>query len=291
MVPDVTVNPTISFLTDYGYADEFVGVVKSVLRRLAPEALVLDLTHDIPPHDIRAGALALRRAVSWLAPGVVLAVVDPGVGTVRRALAVEPAQGDSLVFVAPDNGLLLPALTLLGGVARAVALPAARYPVFSDPVVGGGPAAGPTFDGRDLFAPAAAALARGADLADLGEEVDPAGLVPGPESVPRPLPGGVACDVLWVDRFGNAQLGVSPSELDRLGTEVEVHLADRLPARARRARAFADLAPGELGLVVDSSGLPALVLDQAPAASRLGIAPGTEVVLRRPGEPGARPKW
>ncbi len=279
-------NPTISFLTDYGLADEFVGVVKSVLRRLAPEALVVDLTHDIPPHDIRAGSLALRRAVSWLAPGVVLGVVDPGVGTARRALAVEPARGDSLRFVAPDNGLLMPALAVLGGAARAVRLPPARYPVFSDPAVGGGPAAGPTFDGRDVFAPAAAALARGANLDDLGEEVDPASLVPGPQSAPRPLPDGVACDVLWVDRFGNAQLDVPPSELDRLGAAVEVHLAGRPAARARRARAFADLAPGELGLVVDSSGLPALVLDRAPAASRLGISPGTEVVLRRPVGPG-----
>ena len=113
--------PTISFLSDYGTADEFVGVVKSVIRQLAPDALVIDVTHEVPRHDVRAGGLTLARAAQYLAPGVVLAVVDPGVGTDRRAIAVEVGDGES-VLVGPDNGLLAPAVAMVGGATRASSL-------------------------------------------------------------------------------------------------------------------------------------------------------------------------
>ncbi|HZD64812.1 MAG TPA: SAM-dependent chlorinase/fluorinase [Acidimicrobiales bacterium] len=281
---------TISFLSDYGQADEFVGVVRSVLRRLAPGAVLVDLTHELPPHDVLAGALALRRSAPWLAPGVALAVVDPGVGTSRRAIVVEPADlgsraagPDGLVFVGPDNGLLLPAVEALGGAARAVALPPASYPVVPR-VVGAPGEAGPTFDGRDVFAPAAAALARGADPLDLGTEIDPATLVPGPQVVSRTVPGGVAAPVVWVDRFGNAQLALAPDDGGPVGSVVGLELAGGTRASARRVRAFADLDPGEVGLVVDSSGLLALVCDRRSAARHLGVAQGDEVVLRPPGD-------
>jgi len=143
---------TISFLSDYGTDDEFVGVVRSVLRQLASEAVVIDITHGVAPHDVRGAALTLQRVAPFLAPGVVLAVVDPGVGTGRRAVALEVGPDPRWALVGPDNGLLVPAFEALGGPGRAVSLVARRCR----------PAAGATFDGRDLFAPAAAQLAAGA---------------------------------------------------------------------------------------------------------------------------------
>jgi S-adenosylmethionine hydrolase len=112
---------TITFLSDYGLVDEFVGVVKSVIRSIAPDAVVIDLTHEIEPHDVRGGGLTLARSAQYLAPGVVLAVVDPGVGSDRRAVAIEVGDGQS-VLLGPDNGLLASAVAMVGGADRAVAL-------------------------------------------------------------------------------------------------------------------------------------------------------------------------
>src|SRR5438270_9061425 len=139
---------TVSFLSDYGSVDEFVGVCKAVIRNIAPHAAVIDLTHEIAPHDLRAGGLALARCSQYLPSGVVLAVVDPGVGTDRRAVAVEVAGGEG-VFVGPDNGLLASAVAMTGGATRAVSLTNPDYQL---------DAPGPTFAGRDVFAPAAAHL-------------------------------------------------------------------------------------------------------------------------------------
>src|SRR5207237_4504276 len=154
---------TISFLSDYGLADDYVGVVKAVVRGIAPHVTVIDITHEIPPHDVRAGALTLARSAQYLPRGVVLAVVDPGVGTDRRAIAVEVSEGQG-VLVGPDNGLLAPAVAMTGGAGRVVSLTNADYQL---------PAPGPTFAGRDVFAPAAAHLCAGVDLAELGDPVDP----------------------------------------------------------------------------------------------------------------------
>ena len=160
---------TISFLSDYGIDDEFVGVVHSVVRSIAPHAHVVDITHGIAAHDVRAGGLALARSAGYLCPGVVLAVVDPGVGTDRRAVAVEVGDGES-VLVGPDNGLLAPAVAMVGGAGRAVSLTDTAWHL---------QAPGSTFDGRDVFAPVAAHLATGVDLAELGDLIEPAGLSPG----------------------------------------------------------------------------------------------------------------
>src|SRR5690606_1353268 len=160
---------TISFLSDYGTSDEFVGVVKSVIRAIEPGATVIDITHDVPPHDVKAGSLALVRAVQYLCPGVVLAVVDPGVGTDRRAVAIEVGDGQSYL-VGPDNGLLAAAVGMVGGATAAVELTNPEYQL---------PAPGPTFAGRDVFAPAAAHLCNGVPLDALGRRLDPAELVPG----------------------------------------------------------------------------------------------------------------
>jgi S-adenosylmethionine hydrolase len=258
---------TVSFLTDYGLDDEFVGVVKAVLRDLAPHAAVIDLTHGIRPFDVRGGALALVRAVPYVPEGIILAVVDPGVGTSRRAVAIEVAGGAGVV-VGPDNGLLAPAVAVAGGAERAVELTNPDYQLA---------APGATFAGRDVFAPAAAHLCNGVDLEALGPLVDPAILMPGMIPLPRTEADGIHAEVLWVDRFGNCQLNVGPEELSGAGDEAsEAGEADdagvwavTIGAERRIARtagSFAELPTGAVGLVLDSHGLYALALDQHPVA-------------------------
>jgi S-adenosylmethionine hydrolase len=264
---------TISFLSDYGHDDEFVGVVKSVIREIAPHATVIDLTHSIPPFDIRAGSLALARSVQYVARGIVLAVVDPGVGTERRAVAVEVAGGDG-IFVGPDNGLLASAVAMAGGAERAVALTNPVYQL---------PAPGPTFAGRDVFGPAAAHLAAGVELSDLGEEVDIHTLLPGVLPIPRREDERLVAEVLWVDRFGNAQLNVDPDEIEDLGDTVLVRFHENVRT-ARRASTYGDIGRGQLGLVVDSYGLVSICLDRQSAAAELGIGAGDEVQLEHAGD-------
>lgn len=263
---------TVSFVSDYGYADEFVGVVKSVVRTVAPHATVIDITHDIPPHDVRAGSLALVRSVQYLAPGVVLAVVDPGVGTERRGVAVEVGDGEG-VLVGPDNGLLASAVAMVGGATRAVSLTNTELHL---------PAPGPTFAGRDIFGPVAGHLCNGVDLSELGELVDPITLRPGVLPIPREEGGVLHAEVLWVDRFGNVQLNVSPDEIEALGDRVALRWGADQVRTARRARTYGDLKPGEVGLVVDSYGLVSIALDRLSAAQQLKIRPGDAVSLAEP---------
>lgn len=266
---------TISFLSDYGADDEFVGVVHSVIRAIAPEVAVVDITHGIPPHDIRSGSLALARSVQYLNPGVVLAVVDPGVGTDRRAVAVEVGGGQS-VLVGPDNGLLASAVSLCEGATRVVELTSEDYRL---------PAPGATFDGRDVFAPAAAHLCNGVDLAEFGPLVDPMTLRPGLVPVTRVEDGVLVAEVLWIDRFGNIQLNVDPAEVEHFGPAVRVRAGEELRT-ARRVGAYAEIGSGELGLLVDSYGLLSLAVDSMSAAELLQIAPGDAVRLDEP-PPGA----
>ncbi len=264
---------TVSFLSDFGTDDEFVGVVKAVVRDLAPHVTVIDLTHAIAPYDVRAGGLALVRCVQYVPAGVVMAIVDPGVGTERRAVAIE-VQGGEGVFIGPDNGLLASAVAMAGGAERAVALTNPEYQLA---------APGATFAGRDVFAPAAAHLCNGVDMAVLGEVVDPAALLPGLVPIARTEDDVVVAEVLWVDRFGNAQLNVGPDDIEALGDPIVVRTRDPLgreSARtAARAEAFSGLGAGQLGAVVDSYGLIALCLDRASAAGDLGLAAGDIVRL------------
>src|SRR5258705_3749074 len=208
---------TVSFLSDYGLADEFVGVVKGVIRTIAPHVTVIDLTHEIPPHDVQAGAPTLLRSVQYVPPGIVLAVVEPGVGTARRAVAVEVGKGSG-VLIGPDNGLLAPAVAMSGGAARAVELTEPAYQL---------PSPGATFAGRDVFAPAAAHLCAGVELADLGPEIDPITLLPGTLPLTRVEGDAVVGQVLWVDRYGNAQLNVDPEEIAGMGDVVTLRFSDK----------------------------------------------------------------
>ena len=266
---------TVSFLSDYGLEDEFVGVVKAVIRSIAPHVTVLDITHQIPPHDVRAGSLALARSIQYLPSGVVLAVVDPGVGSDRRALAVEVGREDGEgeaegVLVGPDNGLLASAVALAGGAMRAVSLTNADSHL---------DAPGPTFAGRDIFAPAAAHLCLGVDLAELGEPVDPYSLLPGILPLTRVEEGAVVGEVLWVDRFGNVQLNVDPQEVEHMGDRLLLRVGDRPPRAARRAHSYAELKAGQVGLLVDSYGMLAIALNRRPAAEELRLGPGDGVTI------------
>ncbi|HEX2193198.1 MAG TPA: SAM-dependent chlorinase/fluorinase [Acidimicrobiales bacterium] len=269
---------TVSFLSDYGLVDEFVGVVKAVIRAFVPDATVLDLTHQVAPHDVRGGSLVLARSIQYLPAGVVLAVVDPGVGTDRRAVAVEVGDDDPdgpgrSVLVGPDNGLLAPAVALAGGARRAVSLTNTDYHL---------PTPGPTFAGRDVFGPAAAHLCTGVDLAELGETVDPYSLVPGIVPLSRAEDGAIEAEVLWVDRFGNAQLNLDPDDVAAMGSPVVLRLGERSRS-AVRADTYADLGPGQVGLVVDSYGLLAVSLNRRSAAEELHLAPG-DLVRVEPAE-------
>ena len=272
---------TISFLSDYGTTDEFVGVVKAVLRDLAPHAGVVDLTHHIPPFDVRAGALTLARCIAYVPRGVVLAIVDPGVATSRRAVAIEVAAGDG-VLVGPDNGLLAPAVAMAGGAERVVELTAPEYQL---------EAPGATFAGRDVFAPAAAHLCNGVDLFELGPPIDPDLLLPGTIPLPRDLGDELICEVLWVDHFGNAQLNVGPDDLPAgWGSLIQIRIASPVDSAgstvraAVRAAGFAELGAGAVGLVLDSYGMLAIAMDQRSAAEELQVAPGDQVVLTDLGE-------
>ncbi len=287
--------PHVFFLSDYGTQDEFAGVVHAVIAAEAPEARVIDLTHQIPPFDVRAGAHALVRAVPHLPAGIVLAVVDPGVGTARQSvcLRVDGSAGGPTLFVGPDNGLLVEAAELAGGGAIAQAVVLRRAP-WSE-------ARGDTFDGRDLFAPTVAKLCRGADLTSLGVPVEPETLVhlfggvveQGKDHDGRPC---LRSEVTWVDRFGNVQLAATLADAHAAGIPLRggaVHIT-ALGAREnaglpsalvpeglalRCVDTFADLAHGEVGLLVDANGHLAVVAGEASAARWLNVSTGELLVL------------
>jgi hypothetical protein len=262
--------PVVTFVSDYGLVDEFVGVCHAVIAWICPEVRIIDLTHGIPRHDIRSGALILAAALPYTPPGVHLAVVDPEVGGRRRAVALELADGRLLV--GPDNGLLWPAASGAGGVVSAVEI--SHSPWRLDPVSA-------TFHGRDIFAPVAARLASGEPIASAGEPVDPA------ELIALELPGarregdGLRTGVTYVDRFGNLQLGAGHDDIEAIGLQLGHEVVLRLPGEAehvaRYVRAFAEARGGELIVYEDASGRLAIAVDHGSAGERLGLQPGDEL--------------
>ncbi|SCL21801.1 hypothetical protein GA0070624_2399 [Micromonospora rhizosphaerae] len=252
--------PWISLTTDYGLADGFVAACHGVIARLAPAARVIDVTHLVPPADVRRGAAVLAQTVPYLPAGVHVAVVDPGVGTSRRGIGLATPGG---LLVGPDNGLLLDAAAALGGVTAAVELTNPGWLA---------PAVSRTFHGRDVFAPVAARLALGAPLAEAGPAVDPATLVRLPAPVVRRTDDGFAAEVLTVDHFGNVQLAAPADLLD--GLPVRVRVAGR---EAARGRTFGDAAVGEPVVYADSAGLVAVAVNTGRAVDLLGVRPGDVV--------------
>jgi S-adenosyl-L-methionine hydrolase (adenosine-forming) len=264
---------TIVFLSDFGYRNEWVGICHAVMNRIAPGSPIVDLSHGIPPLDVRGGAVLLVDSLPYLSEdAIVLAIVDPSVGR-DRDVALEA--GDGRLVVGPDNGLLAPAASALGGVRRAVEITSPE--VVLSPV-------SPSFHARDVLAPAAAHLAAGADLAALGDALDPTTLVG--LTIPEPTveQGKIECEVLDLNRFGNVLLNVRESQLAAAGLdrveEVQVD-ATSGSGRARRVATYADVASGDWGLIVDPRGWLSVVRgNPANAAEGLGsVAPGDPIWL------------
>jgi S-adenosylmethionine hydrolase len=266
------VGRTIVFLSDYGLDDEFVGVCHGVIAGIAPGARVIDLTHGIPSQDVTRGGMVLAQNCVFFPEGsVFLSVVDPGVGSARRGIAVETERGD--VLIGPDNGLLSLAWDALGGLRAAVkCLRDARKPVLRLGEV----------HGRDVFAPAAAHVANGAAVSDLGPEYPVSDLVRLELPSPEVQPGSISAPVLSLDRYGNIELAARAQELEAAGLHEAGEVAGQANESrflARRVRTFADLRPGELGTLVDSLGWVAIVLNGGNAAEALGVGPGDFVDL------------
>ena len=262
----------VTFLTDFGLQDDFVGTCHGVIARIAPDARVIDVTHGIAPQAILQGALVLHATIGYMPVGVHLAVVDPGVGGERRAIAVRTADGR--LFVGPDNGLLTQAVEALG-IDAAHELTDGRYRL---------PDVSRTFHARDVFAPAAAHLANGVPIAELGPAVDPVGLVR--VDVPDPEVGRrqIAATVLAIDRFGNVATNARRAHVDVVGLadgdRVEIRLTlDRYYAVV--ARTFADASLGELILYEDSYGFMTLAISRGNAARLTGVALGDELRIVR----------
>ena len=262
---------TITFLTDFGLRDDFVGVCRGVMKRIAPDALVIDLSHGIAAQAVARGALVLARALPYLPPAVHLAVVDPGVGGPRRAVAIKSGRGR--VFVGPDNGLLTLAADR-GPIEAARSLTNARYHL--EPV-------SRTFHARDIFAPVAAHLAAGAHFDDLGEEIDPASLVRLDLPVAALAGGELHATIVDVDRFGNLELNVTSAQIAQLGLRpgqrVELWFALN-PYYAILAETYAGAGRGELILYEDSYGAYAIAISGGNAASLTEAVAGDELRIR-----------
>lgn len=259
---------TVTLLTDRGLTDEAVGVVHSIFADMSPATRVVDLTHGIDRHDIRAGSLALARSVPYIAPGVVVASVDPDGAAGRRSIAVEIGGGVG-ILVGPDNGLLGNAVAIVGGAGRTVELVDERFRL---------PSPGALWELRDVLAPAAANLCNGIDLAELGPAIDPAGLLPSLVPVPRFENTQVVGEVMWVDHFGKIQLNVDDETIEHLG-EVLVVSSGELRRVITRKPQINDVADGQLGLVADAFGLMSIVSPLRSAAEELGLHVGAEIVL------------
>jgi S-adenosyl-L-methionine hydrolase (adenosine-forming) len=262
--------PVVTFLSDFGSADPFVGICHGVIVRTCPDAEVIHLAHGIDAQSVSQGARVLAASIEFLPVGVHMAVVDPGVGSQRRALALR--SGDGRLFVGPDNGLLVPAAEACGGIELAIEITNAEYML---------DAVSRTFHGRDVFAPVAGHLAAGIDPRLLGPEV-------GADSLVRPLEPGfklegslMGATVQHVDRFGNVQLSVGASNLGELfvsGRRVELARGDDR-YYAVCANTFADVASGELVVFEDSERRLSIAINRGSAAELIDAEPGNEIWL------------
>jgi S-adenosylmethionine hydrolase len=264
----------VTFLSDYGLGDDFVGVCHGVIAQIAPAARIIDVTHAIARHDVRSGALVLRRALPFMPAGVHLAVVDPGVGAARRRAVALRCADEQRLLVGPDNGLLPAAAERFGGVVEAVDI--GGSPLRLQPLSA-------TFHGRDVFAPVAAGLAAGTALAEAGEPLDPGELVALELPRARRTGDGLLAHVLQADRYGNVVLDAGHDELAagglRLGHAVAVN-----GRPARYATTFADVPAGGLLLYEDGYRTLALAVNRGSALAQLGLAVDDEVLIA-PGDP------
>lgn len=262
----------ITFLSDYGLEDEFVGVCRGVIKRIAPEVEILDISHGIPPQDIRAGATVLAQAIAYMPPAVHVAVVDPGVGTKRRSVVIVTR---SALLVGPDNGLLWPAAEALEGAQRAYSIE--NRSLFLETL-------SRTFHGRDIFAPVAARLALGMPASDAGPEVAVGDLVRLDHEPARIDDDHIHARIVQIDHFGNLQLNVSRHDLGAIGVlpgdAVEVRVGGRTFA-PHYGHAFGEVQPGRLVVLEDSYRWITLAANQANAQAILEARRGDAVVLAR----------
>jgi S-adenosyl-L-methionine hydrolase (adenosine-forming) len=262
----------VTLLTDYGRDDDFVGVCHGVIRSIDPDAQIVDITHGIRRYAVRQGAIVLRNTLPYMPVGVHVAVVDPQVGTERRAVALRT--GDGRILVGPDNGVLSLAWDRCGGINMAVDV--TRSPHRLEPVSA-------TFHGRDIFAPVAARLASGAELADAGDPLEPDALATVDLPKPRRDDAGIVAHALVVDRFGNAGLNVDHDDLAgsgiTLGGTVELEVGGERYL-ATYAQTFADVKPGELIVYEDAYRTLAVAINRGDAAATLALRPDVEVHIR-----------
>ena len=273
--------PPIVFLSDFGYRNEWVGICHVVINKIAPASRILDLSHGVPPLDVMAGALVLADCLPYMAhDAVVLAVVDPSVGR-DRDVAIRTVDGRLLV--GPDNGLLAPAWRAAEGVDHAVSITSSEIVI--EPV-------SPSFHARDVLAPAAAHLASGVSLDDLGDPIETDTLAELHIPEPEVEPGKIACEVLDLNRFGNVQLNIRSSHLATAGLDRSTHLAVQTTsaeALAEQVATYADLAAGEWGLMIDPRGWLSVIRENpGNAAADLGVGVGDLVWLRPAPGPGRR---
>ena len=263
----------VSFLSDFGHQDEFVGVVHGVIAKISPDVRVIDINHSVAPGAVRSGALSLMRAVQYLPEGVALAVVDPGVGTERQAIAVQTDWG---YFVGPDNGLLSPAVAMVGGAQAAHRLSNPEFVI---------PSAGATFDGRDRFGPAAAVLASGeAVIEDLGPAISPHELVPMILPLPEVTSDAVSGHTWWIDHFGNVQTNIGPAELAEIGVNVGDAITVKIGLNEQEVmlvETYGNVDEGALMAVIDSQGLVALSVRGGRASDNLNVGLERPVVFRK----------
>ena len=267
--------PFVSLLTDFGARDASAAICRAVILGICRDVEVLDITHEVRKYSIRDGALALWCALPYLPRGTHVGVVDPGVGTERRPIAIRTARGD--ILIGPDNGLLPPGADRLGGIdeVRELANPEYRLPVVTS-----------SFHGRDIFAPAAAHLAAGVPFAELGPRFDPASLTPSPLPSPvRLADGGLRTEIVYVDTFGNVKLSALAQDLaTALGMassrrfDITIDNGERL--QLPWVLTFGEVAHGQALLYEDSYGRLCIAVNQGSAADRLGLADGMSIDLR-----------
>jgi S-adenosylmethionine hydrolase len=260
-------------MSDFGLADDFAGTCKGVMLRIVPGVSIVDLTHEVPGFGVEAGAEILQNATRYMpADAVYLAVVDPGVGTERRGIALQTQSG--ALLVGPDNGLLVLAAESLGGISGACALTEERFHLH--PVSN-------TFHGRDVFAPVAAHLAAGVELSELGEHVDASSLIRlGPAGALVDEESGFVTHIISIDRFGNARLSVMQEESGlEYGEALKVDAGDG-EMSVRYVETFGSAKAGELVLVPDSHWRLSLAINKGSAADALALEVGGKVRLIPP---------
>ena len=269
----------VTFLSDYGLSDEFVGVCHGVMLSIAPEVKIIDITHGIQPQNIREGAMILAQSVRFMPKAVHLAIIDPSVGSLRKSLVIETGDGSALV--GPDNGLLAMAAMKLGGAT------ACREIANADLMI---TPPSKTFHGRDIFAPAAAHLAKGVPIAEFGPEVPVASLVA--EAIPQPRlhDDHYHAEVLHIDRFGNVQLNVTKEEMTAIGLPPKSLLEVRIEGHRKMVmygETFSAVADGELVVTEDSYGLLAVAVNKGRAAEAFGAQIGSSAIIGAPGSGAA----